>query len=134
MITDVLLYVVSGLLAIVNFLFSGLSIVIPSQIQAAFLKFFSYVSYGNGIFPFTDAIAAIQLVLFAWMLMYAIKIYLFGFSAIPWLGKVLVLPTHTTTSSSVSFDRNGMPKGSSVSRSSSSKGLEFRNPFQKKRS
>ena len=115
-----------------------LSLVIPTEISDAFERFFSYVAIGNGIFPMNDALLAISFVLTVLILTYIVKIYLFGFSVIPWIGKYVVLPTQTTTSQSVSqvFDRKGRYQGQteSIRTSSSKRGYEVRNPFQKKRS
>lgn len=93
------LIVAGSLLALVADLFSALSLIsyiIPPQIGSAFTLFFSYAHIADGVYPMTDTIFAILSVLTVWILLYTIKVILFAFSAIPWVGKVLNLPKHTT--------------------------------------
>lgn len=114
MIVDVIIVVLVTCMTVVQALFAGITYFVPIQIVQAFQTFFSYTSVGNGLFPMSDILGAIFSVLGLWITLYIIKIFLFGFSVIPWIGKVLRLPEHTTTNisqatSSTTFDDNGKP-------------------------
>lgn len=110
MIIDIFILLISAFLGIIEYLLGLISYIIPSQIATAFSTFFGYVQIGNGLFPVDQALLAISAVLTVWILIYIVKIILFAFSAIPWIGKVLHLPQHndtTTTQTGTATDTIG---------------------------
>lgn len=106
MITDVLLFIVGAIVSVLSGIFSGLSYAIPSVIQNVIGTALGYISYFNGFFPiypnssfsglantigiFTIVGYYLQFIL-VW---YLVKLALFVFHMIPWLGKKLEMPNH----------------------------------------
>jgi len=95
MITDILLGIVAMVLAGIYYIFSLVTLAIPTEIGDAFNTAFSYLHTLDGIFPVSDAILAGTFVLGLWIVMYGVKIILMAYSAIPWIGKKVELPRHT---------------------------------------
>jgi len=72
----------TGLIGIVVGALSFLAFLVPSQIANAFTTIFSYASLANGIFPMTDALAAILVTFGAFSLIYGAKIILWAYGLI----------------------------------------------------
>lgn len=94
MITSIILLVVTGFLYLVAQLFSVFAFVIPSQIEDAFTLFFSWLHVFDGVFPVTDLVLALLFIISVEAGMYLAKMFLWGYSLIPWLGKKADLPKH----------------------------------------
>ena len=95
----------------VQSLFSIINFILPSQIPYYFNLFFSYAQMGNGIFPMSDILLALFSVISVWVLLYIIKIILWGIQVIPFIGRLGgILPQHTMTNSAyttTTTDKNG---------------------------
>jgi len=99
MITDVLIFVLGGFVQVVAFLFSAIGFLVPSQFQTAIAQYVSYFSYAQGILPVvaTPGMSGFAgsmglLTILGWGLQfiaawYLLKLVLFVFGLIPWLGK-----------------------------------------------
>jgi len=98
MITSALLIVVSSVIDLVLFPFRAISSVIPESIQDALTWFFGFLNYGSGIFPVRTIYAATLFLLGIWVLKYVVKIVLFVFALLPWIGSDVKLPTNESSS------------------------------------
>jgi hypothetical protein len=95
MITNAFLFIITGILKVILSIFSGLTYLLPQQIPNAFNLFFSYVRIGDGLFPFlSDILLALYTVLIVWILLYIVKIVLWAYSLLPFVGKKASLPQH----------------------------------------
>lgn len=108
MLTDIFFIILASFVSIISAIFrSVVGVVVPSQVGQAFTDFFSFASAGNGIFPMTDVMLALFTVINVWIALYILKVALFGFSLVPWIGKALNLPTHTMSTTRIDTVRDG---------------------------
>lgn len=93
----------------VQLLFGAINFVIPTQIPYYFALFFSYARIGDGIFPMSDVLLALFTVLSVWILIYIIKLILWGLRVVPLIGNLGNLPRHSmTTTTSETTTKNGI--------------------------
>jgi len=94
MITDIVLYIINAVLATILGIFSLFNVLVPSQVASAFTTLFGYAHIVDSVFPMTDALLAGTFVLTVWTTVYIIKVVLFGYALLPWIGKKGSLPSH----------------------------------------
>ena len=93
MIVDIFYVVVGALLSIFVSLFSLISYPIPSGIIDSISFFVLKLRYLNGVFPMDTVYSVVVSYLTFAMFFYGLKIALFAFAHIPWIGKGHKLPT-----------------------------------------
>jgi len=98
MITDAFLLIVASVIDLVLYPFRAISNVIPAAIQDGITWFFGFLNYGSGIFPVRTIYAATAFLLGVWVLKYVVRIVLFIFALLPWIGKSVDLPRSETLS------------------------------------
>jgi len=92
MIIDFVLLLLGFLLDMIYNLFSFFSFVIPTEIANAIVKFFSYARIGDVFFPMSDILLAIFTIFSVWILMYSVRLVIWVFSLIPFIGKHVNFP------------------------------------------
>lgn len=97
MLTSILLLIIAGFLFLVSQLFSLVSLAVPTQIATAFDTFFDYVHIFDGFFPISDFLLALLFLIALETGLYLVKIFLFGFSLLPWVGSKAELPGQGNT-------------------------------------
>lgn len=104
MITDILVLIIGGFVQLVVFLFSAITFFIPTQFATAISEFVGHLRYAQGIMPIVPDPSMTGLAsntgimtILGWALgfiaaWYTLKLVLFTFSIIPWLGRHIHLP------------------------------------------
>lgn len=87
-IIDLFLLIVIGVFSLVTF-------TVPPQIASSLTYLINYFNYARGIVPVNDLLEASIAILTAWILIYSVKVFLWGFSIIPFFGKKTDLPKHS---------------------------------------
>lgn len=87
MLGDFLFFIAGTAINIFALLISALSVSVPTEINTAFAFVFSYVNLFSGIFPVGDLMLALSFLLVVWVAIYAIKIFLWLLSFIPWFNQ-----------------------------------------------
>jgi len=98
MIFGAFLIIIASIIDLILFPFRAISSVIPVQIQEAIEWFFGFLNYGSGIFPVRTVYLASLFLLAIWGLKYVIRIVLFVFALLPWIGSSVELPRSETAS------------------------------------
>lgn len=83
----------SLMLSLIAQLFSLLNFVIPSQIADSVIYFISFLAYVKPIFPIDTLMQSVGVVLSFYALIYVLKIILWAYAMLPWVGKEIPLPT-----------------------------------------
>lgn len=100
MATALLLSVVAVIIAILDFLLSGLGWQFPVQIVSAYQVALDVFRALQGVLPFIgDMLAIILIVVPARVIRYTFDIAIWLFSMIPIIGRVVGIPKHTSLSS-----------------------------------
>lgn len=95
MIISALIYITGAFLNLIYVLFSAISFTIPDEISDSLTYFLSYFVYANGIIPVATLMSALGTIVSFMMLMYTIRIVLFTYHLLPWIGKNVSLPHGT---------------------------------------
>jgi hypothetical protein len=87
MIVDVLYGIAGSILQVISFVFGSIDFVLPQEIPDAITWLFGLGNYATGIFPIGTLYQALLLYLSAYSGIYLIKLFLMGYSAIPFIGR-----------------------------------------------
>lgn len=87
MIVDIFIYLLSAFVWLITAIFSAINYAIPDQITDSIEWLASYLNYLGGLFPIGTLAAATGTILSVWILLYGIRISLWLWSLVPWVGK-----------------------------------------------
>ena len=83
MIVDLLMFAGSGILQIISLILSGLSFVIPDQIETALGTAFGYIWYFDGILPVSSLLQVLSALVSFMVAWYTYKILMWLLKVIP---------------------------------------------------
>lgn len=92
MIISAILYIVGAFVTLVSSAFSAISYAIPGNFQTAIHYFFGYLGYLRGVLPIDNILTAMGSFITFLTYWYAIKLILWIYSLVPWIGKTTTLP------------------------------------------
>lgn len=94
MILSAFFYIAASIINFIYAVFSAISFQFPEQVSSSFTYFVSYFRYAGIFFPIADFMSALGYIITFMTLMYLIKIFLWVFVFLPFIGKVIHLPDH----------------------------------------
>lgn len=92
MIPDLIFYIGGTILNLFAFLFGIVQFVLPAEIENAIIYVFDKLNYFRGFVPITDLLNALSILITFFTFWYLIKIFLWLFSLLPWIGKTTEPP------------------------------------------
>lgn len=118
MIGDLIVLIGSLILNLIANFLSLIQYTIPPQIITSISALASLLNYFNGIFPIDTLFLCISFLITFYIFWYTIKVFLFAFSLIPWIGSKTELPKEnildlrrSATNSRNTINLRNRPKG-----------------------
>jgi len=94
MIVSLLYLAGSMLIGVITAFLQGVNFILPEQIQTSFLFLFRQLNYLRGVMPVQDFVLALSFLISIVFLKYLVKVFLFVYALLPFIGKS-VKPPHS---------------------------------------